>query len=146
MYNVIPDYAESSVDIRFETEEQYEILTEEIRSLCDCPYNPEIRVTAECLARSYPMVENQSGQALIALMEQEAAQLGIPVNFAASGGASDASIPSQEGVGTIDACGPIGFNLHDDDEHILLSSVRPRLALLLAVCNALPIEKLSDVS
>ncbi len=40
MYNVIPDYAESSVDIRFETEEQYEILTEEIRSLCDCPYNP----------------------------------------------------------------------------------------------------------
>ena len=146
MYNVIPDYAESSVDIRFETEEQYEILTEEIRSLCDCPYNPEIRVTAECLARSYPMVENQSGQALIALMEQEAAQLGIPVNFAASGGASDASIPSQEGVGTIDACGPIGFNLHNDDEHILLSSVRPRLALLLAVCNALPIEKLSDVS
>ena len=122
MYNVIPDYAESSVDIRFETEEQYEILTEEIRSLCDCPYNPEIRVTAECLARSYPMVENQSGQALIA------------------------SIPSQEGVGTIDACGPIGFNLHNDDEHILLSSVRPRLALLLAVCNALPIEKLSDVS
>ncbi len=79
------------------------------------------------------MVENQSGQALIALMEQEAAQLGIPVNFAASGGASDASIPSQEGVGTIDACGPIGFNLHNDDEHILLSSVRPRLALLLAV-------------
>ena len=86
--------------------------------------------------RSYLIVENQSGQALIALMEQEAARLG----------ASDASIPSQEGVGTIDACGPIGFNLHNDDEHILLSSVRPRLALLLAVCNALPIEKSSDVS
>ena len=78
--------------------------------------------------RSYLIVENQSGQALIALMEQESARLGIPVNFAASG------------------CGPIGFNLHNDDEHILLSSVRPRLALLLAVCNALPIEKSSDVS
>ena len=70
--------------------------------------------------RSYLIVENRSGQALIALMEQEAARLDMSVNFAASGGASDASIPSQEGVGTIDACGPIGFNLHNDDEHTLL--------------------------
>ena len=95
--------------------------------------------------RSYLIVENQSGQALIALMEQEAARLGMSVNFAASGGASDASIPSQERVGTIDACVPIGFNLHNDDEHILISSVRPRLTLLLAVCSALPIKTPSDI-
>ncbi len=137
MYNVIPDYAESRVDIRFETEEQYKLLTDEIHDLSSCPYNPEIRVTAECLARSWSMIENAAGTHLVEIMRDAAAQSNLPIQFVSSGGASDASIPSQEGVGTIDACGPIGYNLHNDNEYILISSIQPRLELLMEVCRKL---------
>lgn len=137
MYNVIPDYAETRVDIRFETEEQYKILTDEIHDLCNCPYNPEIRVTAECLARSWPMVENESGGVLIDIMQKAANDMDLQAQFVSSGGASDASIPTQEGVGTIDACGPIGYNLHNENEYIIISSIRPRLELLMEVCRRL---------
>lgn len=137
MYNVIPDYAETRVDIRFETEEQYKILLDEIHDLCSCPYNPEIKVSVECLARSWPMVENKSGAILIERMKKAADYLGMPIEFVSSGGASDASIPTSEGVGTVDACGPVGFNLHNDNEYILISSVLPRLKLLMEVCRQL---------
>ncbi|MCR4668283.1 MAG: M20 family metallopeptidase [Clostridia bacterium] len=139
-YNVIPDYAEASVDIRFQTEEQLEILEREIKDLCKGPYNPEVRVTAERLARSFPMVENESSEQLMELMREAGSGLGMEVTFSNSGGASDTSIASMGGVGSIDACGPVGFNSHNDKEYILISSVEPRLDLLKEVCCSLQPE------
>ncbi len=136
-YNIIPDYAEASVDIRFQTEEQLETLEQEIRDLCRNPYNPEIKITAERLARSFPMVENESSEQLMEIMRTAGQSLGTDVSFTVSGGASDASIASAGGVGTIDACGPISFDPHSDKEHILISSVEPRLQLLKEVCCSL---------
>ncbi|MBQ8563067.1 MAG: M20/M25/M40 family metallo-hydrolase [Firmicutes bacterium] len=137
MYNVIPDYAEAKVDIRFQTEEQLEMLTEEIRDLCSCPYNPEIKVSAKCLARSFPMVENEISEKLMAIMEEEGEKLEMEVHFSSSGGASDASIASTAGAGAVDACGPVGFNSHNEKEYILISSIAPRLELLINVCKRL---------
>jgi len=63
--------------------------------------------------------------------------LEMDVHFSGSGGVSDASIASVAGAGAIDACGPIGFHTHNEKECILISSIQPRLELLLAVCKRL---------
>ena len=135
MYNIIPDYAEANVDIRYQTQEQLEILEEEIRDLCRGPYNPEVRVTAEKVASSFPMEENEAGEHLMDLMRDAGSRLGMEVTFSSSGGASDASIASALGAGTIDGCGPIGYNTHNEKEYVLVSSIEPRLALLKQVCR-----------
>jgi len=137
MYNIIPDYAEGRVDIRFQTEEDLETIVEEIQDLCRCPYNPEIRVVAEMISKSFPMMENEGSEYLMKLMEEEGERLEMDVHFSGSGGVSDASIASVAGAGAIDACGPIGFHTHNEKECILISSIQPRLELLLAVCKRL---------
>ncbi len=136
-YNIIPDYAEASVDIRFQTEEQLEFLENEIRDLCKNPYNPEIKITAERLARSFPMMENENSEQLMDMLRSAGEKLGENVTFSISGGASDASIASVGGVGTIDACGPVSFDPHSEKEHIIISSVEPRLRLLKEMCCSL---------
>jgi glutamate carboxypeptidase len=47
-----------------------------------------------------------------------------------TGGGSDASIASSMGVATLDGLGPDGDGIHAENEHLLLSSLVQRTALL----------------
>ena len=51
-------------------------------------------------------------------------------DFESSGGASDASFVSGGGTPIIDACGPHGDNLHNDQEYFLLDTVEKRYILI----------------
>lgn len=133
-YNVIPDYAESKVDVRFETEEQYRIVNEEIYDLCKNPYNPEITVTVDIISKSVPMNRNERSDELIRIMEKEAELQNSDIRFTSTGGVGDANIASSAGAGTVDGCGVVGSYLHSPKERIRISSIKERLELLVNVC------------
>ncbi len=62
-----------------------------------------------------------------------AAELGFPLDEAATGGGSDGNFTAALGVPTLDGMGAVGEGAHAAHEHILIEHLVPRTALLAAM-------------
>jgi glutamate carboxypeptidase len=67
-----------------------------------------------------------------------AAELGIQLDEAATGGASDGNFTSALGVPTLDGMGAVGEGAHAVHESIKLEHLAPRTALLAGMMAAAP--------
>jgi glutamate carboxypeptidase len=77
-----------------------------------------------------PLVRTPAVAALYERARELAASLGAALAEGGSGGGSDGSIAAATGTATLDGLGPQGGGAHADDEHILLSDLPFRLALM----------------
>ena len=78
----------------------------------------------------YPPLER--GPHVLAVYEEAkrvAREMGMELEEAASGGASEASFAAALGVPTLDGLGADGDGAHAVDEHVLISSLPERAAL-----------------
>jgi len=73
---------------------------------------------------------NRASAGLFARAREIAAGLGLELASGRTGGGSDASIASGLGLPTLDGLGPDGDGIHAEREHVLLSSLADRTALL----------------
>lgn len=135
--NVVPDYAEVSLDLRFlrnvdryDTERRWHGMMQnqcvpgvELKLACD----PGSKDPMECTPQSLRLVHTA---------QRIAQQLGFEVNHAATGGISDANYASGFGLPTLDGLGPIGDLDHSPDEYIELDSIAPRAALVAGLIAA----------
>ncbi|MFZ5915883.1 MAG: M20 family metallopeptidase [Chloroflexota bacterium] len=80
-----------------------------------------------------PMVRTPEIAALYARAEGLAAEMGIQVSEAGSGGGSDGNFTAALGVPTLDGMGVIGDGGHALHEHVVISSMPERAALLAAM-------------
>lgn len=135
--NVIPDRVESEVDFRYSTKEQLDKVVKCFEQLKENPFDSRITVDIQEIGHIPPMAINGKSQALMNLFLEEGKKLGNEVTFISTGGSSDASFVSAEGVATVDGCGPIGNNLHSDAEYCLIDTAADRLQLLMNVCKRL---------
>lgn len=129
--NVVPDYAEVWIDLRYRTQADrreterrwYEMLAQKrvpgVELILEA--DPDSREPMECTPANMCLVE--CAQSL-------AQQLGFTVNHATTGGISDANYASGYGLPTLDGLGPVGGLDHSPNEYILADSVAPRTALL----------------
>jgi glutamate carboxypeptidase len=62
-----------------------------------------------------------------------AAELGLVLNEASSGGASDGNFTAALGIPTLDGMGAVGDGAHARHESILIEHLAPRTALLAAM-------------
>jgi glutamate carboxypeptidase len=129
--NVVPDYAEVSLDLRFlrnvdryDTEQRWHEMMQnqsvpgvELKLACDPGSKNPMECTPQCLD-------------LVHTAQHIAQQLGFEVNHAATGGISDANYASGFGLPTLDGLGPIGDLDHSPNEYIELDSIAPRAALV----------------
>jgi glutamate carboxypeptidase len=125
--NVVPDLAEAEVDFRFPTLAGGRALEAAFRALR--PVDATVALEVEG-GLHYPPLERSAG--VIALYERArevAAEMGVALDEAATGGASEASFAGALGVPTLDGLGGDGDGAHAVDEHVLLSSLAPRAAL-----------------
>jgi glutamate carboxypeptidase len=135
--NVVPDYAEVSIDLRFlhpvdcyDTEQRWHQMMQNkcvpgVQLILE--RDPNIRDPMECTPQSLRLVRQA---------QHVARQLGFEVDHAATGGISDANYASGFGLPTLDGLGPIGDLDHSPDEYIELNSVAPRAALLAGLIAA----------
>lgn len=63
-------------------------------------------------------------------MEEFGIKSGMPVQWIKTGGASDGNFIAFEGCATVDGTGPSGDGAHSAHEIMQISSVEPRLELL----------------
>jgi glutamate carboxypeptidase len=125
--NVIPDLAEAEIDFRVRTLEDGERIERALKGLRP----DDARVSLEFDGgMHYPPLERTP--AVAGLYEQAravAAEMGMELDEISVGGASEASFAAAMGRPTLDGLGPDGDGAHADHEHVLLSSIAPRVAL-----------------
>lgn len=126
--NVVPAEASAKVDVRFWTPEDGERIVSEIRSLQPVLAEAQLEITGGI--NRPPMPRSEKNIALYEHARDLAAELGFELNDAVVGGGSDGNFTAAMGVPTLDGLGVDGAGAHADHEHIIVSDIPRRAALL----------------
>lgn len=126
--NVIPEHAECEIDVRFATAAEAARVEKALNSLT--PVDP--RVTLELLGEINrpPMERTDSVAALYERARDIAASFDYELGEAQVGGGSDGNFVGALGVPLLDGLGITGAGAHTLDEHILVSDIPKRAALV----------------
>ena len=122
--NIVPDYAEIKVSIRYFEPDEVGRVNAEIDRLAAGAEERGIRVDITRSAK-LPLVPSEKALEYIKHLEELTKEHGYGYTFDARGGLSDANIISQFGAICIDGMGPSGTKAHCDEEYMLIDTVIP---------------------
>ena len=126
--NVIPEFAETEVDVRFSSMAEAERIDREIKSLTPVDGRVEINVIGGI---NRPPMERTD--AIVALFEKArsiAASFDYEIGETQVGGASDGNFVGAMGVPVLDGLGIAGDGAHTLHEHILIRDIAKRATLV----------------
>jgi glutamate carboxypeptidase len=126
--NIVAENAWAILDIRFWQNIQKEKLVASLKQLKPILKGAKIRFYVESFTP--PMEKTEVSMDLLSEVKKIASSLDLKLNAGKTGGGSDASIASSLGIPTLDGLGPDGEGIHAENEHLLLSSLIERTALL----------------
>ncbi|MEN8145694.1 MAG: M20/M25/M40 family metallo-hydrolase [Gemmatimonadota bacterium] len=89
----------------------------------------------------WPLERDEGVQRLWALAQQASESLGLEIEEATSGGASDGNTTAMFAP-TLDGLGPVGDGAHADHEHVIVDRIPERAALLAMLLVAPPLGEL----
>ncbi len=129
--NIIAPHAEFTVDLRFTTQAEADRLIDLIHDLTPVHYG--IRLSVEGGVWRPPMERNELMVKTYDQLAKLAGQLGLPVGEELTGAGSDANFTAAMGIPTLDGLGARGEGMHAENEHIIITSLPRRAALLASV-------------
>lgn len=132
--NVVPDRAWAVVDVRTMHAAEAARVDAAFRDLT--PLLPGAQIAVSGGSERPPMPRSAATLALYAQAEAIAAELGLPICEAGTGGGSDGNFTAALGVPTLDGLGVTGDGAHALHEHAVLGSLPERAALLAAMLRA----------
>jgi glutamate carboxypeptidase len=131
--NVIPDQATAWLDARARTEAEGRQIVATIEGLR--PVLPGARLVIEGGMIRPPMEKSPVTMEPFHRAQEIGAGLGLTLTAGGTGGASDANFTAALGIPTLDGLGAIGDGAHSLDEHVLISSLSERTALIAALLS-----------
>jgi glutamate carboxypeptidase len=131
--NVVAAEVRASVDVRVPTRHDAAEVEAAIRGLR--PVNPETAIQIEGRIDQLPMEPLPRNQALWRLARDLGRRLGLELEQAAVGGASDGNTTSQY-TATLDGMGAVGDGAHAPHEQVLIPQLVERCALLVLLLMA----------
>lgn len=126
--NVIPEFAECTVDVRFSTAAEAARLENSIRNLISSDTRVALEISG---AINRPPMERTAN--VVALYEKArklAASFDYQLDETQVGGASDGNFVAALGVPVLDGLGVAGGGAHTMNEHILIDDLAKRATLL----------------
>jgi glutamate carboxypeptidase len=129
--NVIAAQAAAKIDVRAWTPQEAERVDLAIKKLE--PVNPGAELEIKGGFGRPPMTRTESVVNLFQKAQKIGKQLGMDLEEGSTGGGSDGNFTAALGVPTLDGLGAMGDGAHADDEHILISQLPIRTALLAAL-------------
>ena len=126
--NVIPEYAECEIDVRFTTGAEAHRIENALHSLT--PVDERVRLELLGEINRPPMERTGQVVALYNRARDMAAALGYELGEAQVGGGSDGNFVGAVGVPLLDGLGITGAGAHTLEEHILVSDIAKRAALV----------------
>jgi len=133
--NVVPEYAEAYVDCRAADAAGVDTTVRAIMALKALGPDVVLTITGGV---TRPAFERTAGVAR--LYEHALAvahELGQELPEVTTGGGSDGNFTAALGTPTLDGLGAVGAGAHAEHEHILLSSLQPRVALVARLLETL---------
>lgn len=125
--NVVAPESKASVEVRVLTRAQAKRVEQRIRDLQ--PTTPNTRILVEGRFGRAPMERTPANARLWHAAGQAGARLGLELEEATAGGASDGNTTSLY-TPTLDGLGPVGGGAHAEDEHVDVDRMAERAALL----------------
>jgi glutamate carboxypeptidase len=126
--NVVPSEAVAQVDVRIKRLKDAAGIDKRIRNLR--PLNRKCKIEVSGGINRPPMERSAGVAALYAKAVVIARELGWKLSEAAVGGGSDGNFTAGLGIPTLDGLGGVGDGAHATHEHILISELPRRAALL----------------
>jgi glutamate carboxypeptidase len=133
--NIVADSAWAVLDVRFWKATDRDRVLRILREAAPTLHGARIKVSVE--STTPPMEKTKAADKLFARAQEIAAGIGLTLKAGKSGGGSDASIAAGQGVPALDGLGPDGDGIHAENEHLLLSSLVERTALLTELLKTL---------
>lgn len=133
--NVVPPVAALHVDVRARTIAEQERVDTAMHALH--PVSPDARLVVTG-GPDRPPLEEQRARELYNRASAVAVRLGMgDLHAVEVGGGSDGNLTAAIGTSTLDGLGAVGGGAHADDEHIVVSEIPARTALLHALIQDL---------
>ena len=133
--NVVPESASCFVDVRVAVPGEKERVEAAMAALRTTVPGTRVEVLGG-IGRP-PMHESAAG-ALLAIAQEVSVQAGLPeARGVTVGGGSDGNFTAAIGVPTLDGLGAVGGGAHGADEHVVLSRMADRAALVAGLCQRL---------
>lgn len=125
--NVIPDSARVQVDVRASRISDMRALEHKFHALKPILAGAKVEVRG---GFNRPPLERKTSAALFAFARRLASEMDVRLGEAFVGGGSDGNFTSALGVPTLDGLGPVGDGAHSPGEHVVISRLAERAALL----------------
>ena len=132
--NVVPAEASAQVDVRIARQKDAAGIDKKIRTLR--PFNRKCKIEVTGGINRPPMERTAGVAALYAQAAAIARELGWKLGEAAVGGGSDGNFTAGLGIPTLDGLGGVGDGAHATHEHILISELPRRAALIAGLIEA----------
>lgn len=132
--NVVPAEAWAQVDVRVMNAEEAARIEAKMQGLK--PHLPGTTVQVSGSIGRPPMVRTPQIAALFFQAKALAAEVGFEVTETGTGGGSDGNLTAALGVPTLDGMGVVGDGGHAIHEHVVISSLPERAALLAAMIRS----------
>lgn len=135
--NVVPDYAYFDMDVRADHQEAVRALEAAMRQVIAQHklQGTRIELSGSMLVPAFE--RNKTNEPLVKLVKEAGHELGLKIQDAGSGGASDANTTSALGIPTLDGLGAGGGLAHNPGEFIELDYLPKRIALVMGLVRRL---------
>lgn len=130
-YNIIPENARAQVNVRIRDKADLERVQATLEESARNTKVPDTKVTVSRENSFPPLPDNPHTDALAARAKTIYAELGRELGTGGNGGASESALAHEAGTAALDGLGPVGGSFHTDKEWIDLTTVTPRLYLLM---------------
>jgi glutamate carboxypeptidase len=131
--NVVPERAAAWIDARIPRSQDRMVIEKKIYNLR--PFDPETQLEIEGGINRPPM-ERKMAVALFRKARAVGRAMGMELTEASTGGGSDGNFTAALGVPTLDGLGAVGDGAHARHEHIIISELPRRAALLAGLLAA----------
>jgi glutamate carboxypeptidase len=133
--NVVPDTAHAEVDIRLSHTEDARAIEKKLHGLR--PILKGARVEVRGGVSRPPLERTTAVGELFQHAQSLMNELGIDLNEASTGGGSDGNFTGAIGVPTLDGLGTVGDGAHTPSEHVVISKLPERAALIAGLLASL---------
>jgi len=127
-HNVVAAHSEAEFDARFTSAAEVERVLAGVAALR--PHHPGARIAVTGGLRWPPMERTAETAELYEEARAVAGELGFDVGETLAGGASDGNFAAAAGAIVLDGLGPVGGGAHAVDEHVVVTEMPRRAALL----------------
>ncbi|MDB5323090.1 MAG: acetylornithine deacetylase/succinyldiaminopimelate desuccinylase-like deacylase [Phycisphaerales bacterium] len=131
--NVVPDLAILRLNLRVETPEQQRQVEGRLAELVAAANRDDITAALHGQFSSPPWTPGERPPVIFEELCAAGRELGLDLHATSSGGASDANKIASAGLPVLDSLGPVGFDIHSQNERIHIPSLveRAKLSALL---------------